>query len=333
MARIVDHKQLYFPVELQPIYTITEDGFKRIKVPGKLAVVNSNDGNVISVVSKEYRLVSNEEAVKFARHCAEVVFEGTHESEWEVFAADAPKSQGHCHLDLRHRTGNLDFNYVMVGKREVVPEAYGPYIRVTNSYNTTRALTFTIGCYRKICENGVTDPETVITFSFPHTNSNIKEKINFRVDQRRVRQMQQKFTEAFDSLRKFKIDRDLGAKLVHYILAIKQPDLNEDDKRMSTISRQRDWYKLESHIKTRYDTYAKSLGDTAYSALQAATELASNSFSSRFLYRDKASMQLLAGEWMLAFREDCKNPSFDIHGYLEGKPTHVERAKSRHRWS
>lgn len=331
MARIVEHKQLYFPVELQPIYTIAEDGFKKIEVPGKSAVVNSSNGNVISVVSKGYRLVSNEEAVKFARHCAEVVFEGTHESEWEVFAADAPKSQGHCHLDLRHRTGSLDFNYVMVGKREVVPEAYGPYVRVTNSYNATRALTFTIGCYRKVCKNGLTYPKTVITFSIPHTHSNITDKITFKVDQSRVRQMKQQFTEAFDSLRKFKIDRDLGAKLVLYILAIKQPNLNEDDKRASTIARQRDWYKLESHIKTRYDTYAKSLGDTAYSALQAATELASNPFSNMCLNRDKASMQLLVGEWMLAFREDCKNPSFDIHGHLKGKPTHVKQTKPRYR--
>jgi hypothetical protein len=52
-----------------------------------------------------------------------------------------------CHIDLVHRTAALDFADVRAGQR---PDAFGPFIRVTNSYSALRALAFDIGFYRKV---------------------------------------------------------------------------------------------------------------------------------------------------------------------------------------
>jgi hypothetical protein len=51
---------------------------------------------------------------------------------------------GHCFIDLVHNSAALDFTGVPVQGR---PEAFGPFIRVTNSYNGLRALAFNIGFF------------------------------------------------------------------------------------------------------------------------------------------------------------------------------------------
>jgi len=70
---------------------------------------------------------------------------------------------GYCHIDLIHNSAALDFTFVPPHQR---PEAFGPFIRVTNSYNSLRALAFDIGFYRKVCKNGLIIPDTIIRFKF-----------------------------------------------------------------------------------------------------------------------------------------------------------------------
>ena len=65
--------------------------------------------------------------------------------------------------DSGRRTASLDFGEIQPGKR---PEAFGPFIRVTNSYNGLRALAFDIGFYRKVCRNGLIAPDTIVQFKF-----------------------------------------------------------------------------------------------------------------------------------------------------------------------
>ena len=184
MTRITTPDNLFFPVSTQPIFT-TSKGIE-ISIPNRMAVINHETNKVLGVVSRDYQLITNMQAVQYARECAKAIFPDTDENEWEIFSADAPQSGIYCHIDLRHNTGKLEFNYVMIGTREDVPEAYGPYIRVTNSYNAQRALKFTIGYHRKICKNGLTQRRNVVSFSFSHTRDSIQTNIEFVVDHKLV---------------------------------------------------------------------------------------------------------------------------------------------------
>jgi hypothetical protein len=65
----------------------------------------------------------------------------TSSSEWEAKAVDAPSTGGHCCIDLVHNSTILDFSLVSPAGR---PDVFGPFIRVTNSYNGLRALAFDI---------------------------------------------------------------------------------------------------------------------------------------------------------------------------------------------
>ncbi|MYA59588.1 MAG: DUF945 domain-containing protein [Chloroflexi bacterium] len=329
MPRITDHEELYFPVATQPIYTRSGDvgSGREIPISGRLAVVNVSTREVLGVVGRDYLLVTNFEACAYARKCAQAVFQDTTEDEWEVFSADAPQSGTYCHIDLRYKTGKLDFGYVMVGKREEVPDAYGPYIRVTNSYNARRALRFTTGCYRKVCENGLTAPGDLISFSFAHTRDKIQSEIAFVVNHGRVRRMQKEFKDSFDALRRYGLEREHGKGLVQAALAIRMP-LNaraEEDTPFNAF--QRDWYRLDGYVDSLYTKYADNLGDNAYAALQAATELASHPIENLCLRKDKHTLQRLAGEWLVDFRRRSQEENFSLTEYL-ANVTHAHEANA-----
>lgn len=330
MSRIIDHKELLFPVLERPIFTCAQEQGGAIPIPGRKAILDANTLGVLGVVGRDYHLVSNRKACEYARKCASAVFPETVEEEWEIFGADAPQSRTYCHIDLKHKTGKLDFDYVMVGTREEVPDTYGPYIRVTNSYNGRRALKFTIGCYRKVCKNGMTAPGEVISFSYSHTRGDIGPKIRFVVDHESVRKMRQDFKDAFETLRRQEVERKDAKDLVKVVLAITMPAKAEDkdDGRLFNAF-QSDWFRLDGYIDSLIAKYADRLGENAYSVLQAATDLASHPLENSCLRKDKHGLQRLAGEWLVDFRRQCAAPGFDLGEYLKrSSHAHVDRTRS-----
>lgn len=78
-----------------------------------------------------------------------------------------------------------------------------------------------------------------------------------------------------------------------------------------------DWSDLQQHLETLSERYVTEQGKNAYAVLNAITELASQPPESRYMRRDKHGLQRLAGEWVIAFKENCRQPSFSIDDYLE----------------
>lgn len=105
MPRLTKLDDVLFPVEEHPVFAIaqTKAGEQRLPVPDKKAIVNRTSGRVLGVVSRGYRLVSNREALNMAHDCCRAVFPETKPGEWDVRAADAPASGGHCFIDLVHK--------------------------------------------------------------------------------------------------------------------------------------------------------------------------------------------------------------------------------------
>ncbi|MXW87081.1 MAG: hypothetical protein F4Z55_14765 [Boseongicola sp. SB0667_bin_21] len=113
MQRITNPDDLFFPVDTRPIFTRT-GGLRPdrgIPAPGKMVIVNSAKDEVLGIEGRNYRLVTNRDAFACARACARAAFPETTEDEWVFLAAaDATQSGSYCHIDLSHRTGQLDFN-------------------------------------------------------------------------------------------------------------------------------------------------------------------------------------------------------------------------------
>jgi len=311
MPRLTQIDDVLFPVEEHPVFASikTESGERRLAIPDKKAIVNCDSGRVLGVVSRGYRLVSNHEALDWACECCRTVFPETKPGEWEVRAIDAPGTGGHCFIDLAHNSTALDFTFVPAKDR---PDAFGPFIRVTNSYNGLRALAFDIGFYRKVCKNGMILPESVIRFKFTHLRSEIGETIQFEIAHEKLGKLKSSFGEYLQSLRDCKVDRSAFEPLVFAVLLLRKPKNAKPGNSAAA-----DWGALQGHLKEMCDRYATELGQNAYAVFNAITEFASHPPDNRCIYRERHSFQRRAGAWLNDFSRVCREPDFELGEYID----------------
>jgi len=310
MPRLSDLTDVLFPVEEHPVFVSIPGpaGERRIAVPGKKAIVHGQDQRVLGIVSRGYRLVTNREALGWAYECCRKVFPETKPGEWKVTAADAPGTGGHCFIDLTHNSTVLDFKCVPAENR---PEVYGPFIRVTNSYNGARALGFDIGFFRKVCSNGLILPESIIRFKFPHLPRDIGETIEFDIAQDTLAEFRTKFDGLLGHLHACAVPRARFEPFLCAILALQVPD---DPKPGSRESDER--AELMAHLGKLANRYVEELGENAYAVFNAATDFASRPSANRFVGRERHSLQRLAGSWLSEFSQESRMAGFSLDAYL-----------------
>lgn len=311
MTRLTQLDDVFFPVQEHPVFASIRNntGENRIAIPQKKAIVNLKSGKVVGVVGSCYRLVSNREALEMASQCCQSVFPETKPGEWSVRATDAPATGGHCYIDLVHNSASLDFSFVPAKDR---PDAFGPFIRVTNSYNGLRALSFDIGFYRKICQNGLIMPGSVIRFKFVHARSAIGETIQFVIAHETLAGLKTSFTNYLGVLRDFRVGRDQFESLALAVLWIRKPKHAIPPSKAAA-----DWEALEKHLATMCDRYANELGENAYSVFNAITEFASHPPDNRCIYQDRHGFQRRAGAWLNDFSRECRLSGFNLEKHIE----------------
>lgn len=301
---------LLFPVEMRRVFVpvVAQDGQTRYApIDGKLAVVDTEHNRVLGVVGRAYRLVSNQEAVDFAYECCRAVFPDTRPIEWEVNAADAPSTRGHCYIDLVHNSTALDFAFVAAKEK---PDAFGPFIRVTNSYNGLRALTFDIGLYRKVCRNGLILPDSIIRLRYSHQRREIGHDIQFEVARERLGKLTAGFGERLRDLRSCLVGQSDFDRLVRHALGLRNP------KSSPPATESEDWRAVRRHINDLSQRYIAELGENAYAVFNVVTEFASRPPVNRVVRRERHGFQRLAGAWLNKFCAECRTPGFELAKYL-----------------
>ena len=311
MPRLTNINDVLFPVDEHSVFaSFTENGSeRRLAVPEKKAIVNCKTSRVLGIVSRGYRLVSNQEALDLAYKCCHTVFPETQPSEWGVNAIDAPSTAGYCHIDLAHNSTALDFSVVPAAQR---PDVFGPFIRVTNSVNGLRALAFDIGFFRKVCKNGMILPDTIIRFKFTHLRRDIGETIEFEIAKDRLAKFKTTFTDSLAGLRACAVSRPQFDPLIRGVLLLRSPQPSKLDTPEAD-----DWRKLGGHLGEMSKRYAGELGENAYAVFNAITEFASHPPDNRCVHRDRHSLQRLAGSWLISFNDAYRKPGFSIAGHLE----------------
>ena len=195
MPRLHTLNEVMFEVALQPLYV--KVGEREIPARYSQAVVEMPSGRVLGVVGRAYRLVSHAEALGLAHDCARAAFPETRASEWQVASVDAPSTGGTCFIDLAHNSAALDFSGLVASQK---PEVYGPFVRVTNSYNRTRALCFDIGYSRKVCKNGLILRSSLISFKMSHQRREIREAVKFEIAYERLAKQKKDFQTFLERL-------------------------------------------------------------------------------------------------------------------------------------
>lgn len=301
--RVTDLDSVLFPVRPRQLCFAANGKF--VPVGSHVVLINCDTGSQVGVVGKDYRLVTNREALGFARECARQLFGGVKPEELEVFNVDSPSSGSYCHIDLIHKGFELNF---------LKKEVYLPFVRMTNSYNRSRALGFKIGYCRKVCSNGMIFEQEAIRFSFAHSRADIGPSLDFRIEKGKLDALRQKFETDAERLHFYRIPERTGLPL--FFKALSLPMLpTGDDVSQRTVDLFDGLHCVGNRLLSEY---FGQFGTNAYALLNAATDLASHPDKVYGLTRSAHSMQTSAGTWSREFAAlvSDKEKPLDLDEYL-----------------
>ena len=193
-------------------------------------------------------------------------------------------------------------------------EVYLPFLRLTNSYNASRALRFDIGYCRKLCLNGVIFESEVIEFRFPHSRVRIPETLDFKLGKERMETVRKEFGARAERLLSHELDTSVAVPLFFKALELPLPKSPDD-----LIARGEELFEpLKLDAEARVQKYAEEMGANAYALFNAVTDFASRPPSLRDFRRSQHSMQTLAGRWLREFDALLQaNPKPDLAKYLD----------------
>lgn len=262
------------------------------KFPQHWAVVSDDRREVFSIVTKDYQLVPNLRAYELGRRAFALVFGAKAAHRLQIFNVTMPSTRSWAHIDLTAE--GLDF-------APVNKDPWLPFLRVTNSYNRTRALAFTVGVCRQICTNGMILGEQSLKLKVNHGRHEALERrlVNFftegRFDAEGCRDKLQRLT-------------GLPVPAEHFlagtmeILEIKPPEHPRD------AARRRDaWYRLAPCLGGLCDKYRRELGDNAYALVNAASEYASDPGAPLMSPARLDALQFRCGRWVDRILEQHKS--------------------------
>ncbi len=300
-------QNLLFDVDQVPIEAVvgSNGSTRRISIPGKKALLNQRTGNVLGVVSRDYRVVTNQEAVNLAREVCEKAFPGLSSVEWETKRAAAPRTLSYAFIDLMHKTHVLNYWDSEIKK----DDPFTPFLRVTNSFNGARALRFDIGFMRKHCSNGVIFEEEVATIKASHSKEALAQ-LKIEITSRSLPQMWDEFSKFLTSVRSIGMDTDQSILAVRSVLHL--PDPKPDDR----PSRKEGLNALAVDFSTRLEGYRKELGPNAYAVFNTLTDIAARPPDSAYFQKDRDTIEKRSGRWLKELARQSQTTGFDLKAWI-----------------
>ena len=298
-----------FPVNEVDVYAETQPGLRE-KIPRKKALVNADTRRVLAVVSRTYNVVLNRDALRLAEKCCIAAFPNTAPANWRVFSVEAPKSGGHCHIDLTHdgQIPAYDWSFARSGQ-----DRYDPFVRVANSYNGMRRFAIHFGLVRFKCTNGMVIWDESIRLSFTHDEPEIERRIEREIDEAKFRAVTDRYGSQADRLRNLNVPKSCLRPIVLSVLRIREPDGMPEDRKA-------DWNWLERHVDHTVEKYLREFGATGEALLNALTDIATRPPGGEgrynFIRRERHELQRLTGAWLSSFTESLDRSNFDLDGYL-----------------
>jgi len=84
-----------------------EYNFKKSK--NYKAIVNKSNNEIISIVSKDYQLITNEKALDIGKECFKQVFQTINTDDMEIYNISFPKTMSFCYIDVIHKKLYIKF--------------------------------------------------------------------------------------------------------------------------------------------------------------------------------------------------------------------------------
>lgn len=224
------------------------------------AVVNQKTGEIISVVGSNYKLISNKSALEIGKHLFKKLYPNVDPNALIPFKVVAPKTMGSAHIDLIHKDVNFD-----VWEQD----QWLPFIRTTNSYNRTYALSFEIGFVRKLCSNGVLFNKKSLELKYYHSKEN---KFEIQNDVSKIIATTKLFTDQCAKLALCKFPKEMIVPLIFQALNVNLELPGESQ----IIQKLKNLNNLVTTIRDLTDLYFGAIGDNTYAVLNVMTDLISH---------------------------------------------------------
>ncbi len=305
--------QPFFPVSKVRVHaTDTGHTFGR-----HWAVVSDDRREVFSIVTENYRLVSNLQAYEFGRRAFALVFGAKAASGLQLFNVTMPATRSSAHMDLTAKG---------MGFAPPGGDRWLPFLRVTNSYNRSRALGFSIGICRWICKNGMIFGERSLKLKVPHmTDEDIQRRLLEAFGHRRFNVAG--FTDKLEKLTRLSVPPGRFVAGILEILDVKPPA-----ELPRNAARREGWLGLEPCLRGLGEQYSKELGDTAYALVNAASEYASSAKAPLMTPARVDALQCRCGNWVDKVL-DRYGPSLASGAVVDIKPGSLNAAGRLAAWA
>jgi hypothetical protein len=307
MKTDVSIQDLLFGVDQVPIEAVlgTNGHTRRITIPGKKALVNQRTGHILGVVSRDYRVVTNQEAVNLAREACGIAFPGVSAMEWEAKRASAPRTLSYAHIDLMHRTHVLNYYDTAVGKND----PFTPFLRVTNSFNGARALRFDIGFMRKHCSNGVIFEEEVATIKASHSKEAL-DQLKIEITSRSLPKMWEEFSKFLTSVRSIDMTPEQSTLAMNAVLRLPSPTPDDKPTRVEGLQA------LSTDLAHRLSSYRTELGPNAYALFNTLTDIAARPPESAHFQKNRDTIEKRSGRWLKELASQSQFTEFDLNAWI-----------------
>ena len=271
-------EQAFFPVREAPLQLrLTGEPVREYRA--LLADDEDGKGQVLSVVSKGYHLLLNEEVCELARRLFARVFGDSAAAVMYPMDWRMPEGRASLHVDFTAR--GLRFFENDGGWQRI--------FRASNSYNKTCQVRFTVGVVRLLCGNGMVFRDVEV---FQNLHTHTMEEWIEKIDEFEFGRRDLKWLDAAHIRRSLERLASLPVPAGDFLagmaraLGLKPPDTFDLDPsgggirsgvEPPTPKQQRHWAAVARCLHELSEKYRREHGDNAFALLNAASEYASRS--------------------------------------------------------
>lgn len=306
-------KDILFEVKLVGLKTsYHEPELNNVPIKEYRAVVNTANHEILSVVSKNYHLISNQEALNLGKKAFCKLFQHVKEEDVIPYKTITTIRKTHCHIDLIHK--DVNFN---VWEQDT----WLPFLRVTNSYNKTHKLAFELGFVRKLCSNGVIFKKKTVEVKFIHSKGYIPEDIIVNTES--LNDAKASFLSGLVNLKRFYVNINHTFPLLY-----KSLNLGFSTNNLKKNQNLYNQYKsLVQSCNSLSNFYFNSEGHNAYAVLNVITDIISHQEKYNNLpyysFKTNEYYQLIS-EWILDYTEAAEERDFKNEAYIAREIKFIE---------
>lgn len=301
-------KEAFFEVERIPLYYQSQrnGAFRAAKHYG---ILDKERDKLISVVSKDYHLISNQRAYDAAETIVEAVFTSKKLSDMKFYQLFQPMTRSFMHLDLIAKEDDVGSVSSPLSRHDT----WRAFLRITNSYNSLNALRYEVGFCRGICLNGMIFSPRSVQLKFVHDSQLRLALSDLGPQLGTIRSLELQMSQSLQRLHETRVPRDRMLPLFLQAFPLKV-GLNADrlsEEQIRHLRARRD------QVSGLIDVYIDEMGENAYTMLNVLTDFASYPETDGKASHRSGGYQRQVGTWLEQFRHEVLERERPLELFLD----------------